>query len=171
MRDHLSEHMRAFAEEEGYLKRPQRYLIGSMFGKQILLLTELLKWYLQQGLVVDKVYKVIEFERAPILKSFGDSVTEARRGGDTDSSQKLLANTAKLIGNSLYGKTIVDKTKHKKVGYSTDEAKVSRKIASRLFHSLNILDEGVFETISFKSRVCYRFLSLLVYQRKCFKRI
>ena len=170
-RDHLSEHMRAFAEEEGYLKRPQRYLIGSMFGKQILLLTELLKWYLQQGLVVDKVYKVIEFERAPILKSFGDSVTEARRGGDTDSSQKLLANTAKLIGNSLYGKTIVDKTKHRKVGYSTDEAKVSQKIASRLFHSLNILDEGVFETISFKSRVCYRFLSLLVYQRKCFKRI
>ena len=61
-RSHLSEHMREFAESEGYLKRPQRYMIGSMFGTKILLLTELPRWYLEQGLVVDKTYQVIEFE-------------------------------------------------------------------------------------------------------------
>ena len=168
-RDHLSEHMKTFAEEEGYLKRPQRYLIGSMFGKKILLLTELLRWYLGQGLVVDKVYQVIEFERAPIMKPFGESVTEARRAGDTDTAQKLLANTAKLIGNSLYGKTIVDKTKHRKVSYTTDETKASHKIASRLFHSLNLLDEQVFETVSFKGKVGSPFSFVFGFVVTCFR--
>ena len=88
-RAHLSEHMQQFAETEGYLKRPQRYLIGSMYGTKILLLTELLKWYLEQGLVVDKIYQVIEFEKAPILKPFGESVTAARRAGDTDVAQNF----------------------------------------------------------------------------------
>ena len=159
-REHLSEHMKQFAETEGYLKRPQRYLIGSLYGTKILLLTELLKWYLEQGLVVDKIYQVIEFEKAQILKPFGESVTAARRAGDTDVAQKLLASTAKLVGNSLYGKTIVDKTKHRNVSYTTDEEKAAMKIANRRFHSVNILDEDVFETVAFKKRVCVKLMFL-----------
>ena len=153
-RAHLSDHMQQFAETEGYLKRPQRYLIGSMYGMKILLLTELLKWYLEQGLVVDKIYQVIDFEKAPILKPFRESVTDARRVGDTDVAQKLLASTAKLVGNSLYGKTIVDKTKHRNVTYTTDEKKAAKNITKHRFHSVNILDEEVFETVAFKKRVC-----------------
>ena len=152
-RTHLSDHMREFAEKEGYLKRPQRYLIGSLYGEKILLLTELLRWYLDQGLEVSRIYQVIEFERAAILKPFGESVTEARRAGDIDTAQQLLASTAKLIGNSLYGKTIVDKTKHRNVTYTTDEVKAGQKIANRLFHSVNVLDEDVFETVAFKKQV------------------
>ena len=158
-RSHLSDHMKQFAETNGYLKRPQRYLIGSMVGEKILLLTELLRWYLQQGLQVSRIYQVVEFERSPILKPFGESVTAARRAGDVDSAQKLLASTAKLVGNSLYGKTIVDKTKHRNVAYTTDETKAARTIANRRFHSVNLLDEGVFETVSFKRKVCFSFLT------------
>ena len=140
-RTHLSDHMHQFAEAEGYLKRPQRFLIGSMYGTKILLLTELLKWYLEHCLVVDKIYRVSEFKKAPILKPFGESVTDARRAGDTDVAQKLLASTVKLVGNSLYGKTIVDKAKHRNVTYTTDEEKTAKNIANRRFHSVNILDE------------------------------
>ena len=40
-RDDRSAHMRQFSEEEGFLKRPQRYLVGSMKGdKNVLILVE-----------------------------------------------------------------------------------------------------------------------------------
>ena len=155
-RSHLSEHMREYAEERGLMTRPRRCLIGSMRGDKILLLTELLKWYMEQGLVVDRVYRVIEFERAPVLRPFGESVTQARRAGDSagaDASQQLLASTAKLVGNSLYGKTIVDKSKHRNVRFTCDETKASILVGSNRFHSMNVLDEGVFETVSFKKKV------------------
>jgi G:T-mismatch repair DNA endonuclease (very short patch repair protein) len=152
-RSHLSDYMRRLAEAQGFLKRPQRCLIGSMKAEKMLFLTDLLRWYLSHGLVVTRIYQVVEYEKRPIFREFSDSVSNTRRAGDTDSSLKLLANTAKLIGNSLYGKTITDKTKHKNVSYTTDEHKASLNIRSNYFHSINPLDEGVYETISFKKRV------------------
>ena len=154
-RSHLSEHMCEFAESEGHLSRPQRCLIGSMRGEKILLLSELLKWYLEQGLVVSRIYRLVEFERAPILKPFGESVAEARCTGDSDPAKQLLGSTTKLVGNSLYGKTIVDKTMHRIVRYTTDESKASRLVGSAHCHSLNVPDEDVFETLSFKKKVCH----------------
>ena len=152
-RDDLSAHMRQFAEEEGFLKRPQRYLVGSMKGDKILLATELLRWYMEKGLVVTKVYKVIEYERKALFRRFGDSVTAARRAGDADPRLKLVADTNKLIGNSAYGKLCQDKTKHKAVSYSTCSKTASDAIRSGLFHSLNIIDDDVFEISCFKKRV------------------
>jgi hypothetical protein len=161
-RDHLSDHMRQFAEKNDHLNRPQRSLIGSMKGDKILLFTDLLRWYLEHGLKVTRIYQIIEYESSPIFSSFGESVTEARRAGDVDTSKRLLADTAKLIGNSLYGKTITDKTKHRNVSYAFDELQASCKIRSNLFHSINPLDDGVFEMTSFKKSVCISTRSICV---------
>jgi G:T-mismatch repair DNA endonuclease (very short patch repair protein) len=162
-REHLSDHMRQFAEENDHLLRPQRSLIASMRGDKILLFSELLRWYLEHGLVVTRVYQVVEYEGRHIFESFGKSVSDARRAGDADSSLELLANTAKLVGNSLYGKTITDKTKHKNVNYFSDNHQASLAIRSNQFHSINQLDEGVYETVSFKKRVSNTLIS-----RYCF---
>ena len=51
-REHLGPDMLAFAEANECLERPQRMLVSSLFGKQILLYNELLRWYLMHGLVV-----------------------------------------------------------------------------------------------------------------------
>lgn len=48
----------------------------------------------------------------------------------------LLADTAKLVGNSVYGKTITNKEKHKVMKYITEERKVSSCIRSNRFSSL-----------------------------------
>jgi G:T-mismatch repair DNA endonuclease (very short patch repair protein) len=152
-REHLSDHMRQFAEDNDHLLRPQRCLIGSMKGEKILLLSDLLRWYMEHGLVVTKVYQVVEYETRPIFKNFSKSVSDTRRLGDVDASLKLLANTAKLIGNSLYGKTITDKTRHRNVTYTLDDNKASLNVRSNFFHSINPLDEGVYETVSFKKKV------------------
>ena len=152
-REHLSPHMKQFAEEFGFLKQPQRYLVGSLKGEKVLLLTELLRWYLEKGLVVTKIHRVIEYERAALFKKFGASVTAARRAGDVDPSLKLVADTNKLIGNSAYGKLCQDKSKHKNVVYSSCSKKTSEAVRSGLFHSLNVLDEQTFEITMHKKRV------------------
>ena len=109
-RDHLSPHMLQHVQNTGEFSTPRRCLVGAMSATKILLLSELLRWYLEHGLVVTKIYQVIQYNAQPTFASFAQSVTEARRQGDSDLSKQLLANTAKLVGNSFYGKTITDKT-------------------------------------------------------------
>ena len=57
-RDDIGEYMEAYAEENNIMSRPRRSLIGSMVGEKILLATPLLKWYLEHGLEVTRVYQV-----------------------------------------------------------------------------------------------------------------
>ena len=71
-------------------------LISSLFGKKILLITHLLKWYLKHGLNVTKLHKVIQFTPKKCFQKFGNQVFGARRSGNIDSSQKILEDTFKL---------------------------------------------------------------------------
>ena len=152
-RSDLSPHMLVFAEDNGFLKKPQRCLVGSMFARKKLFLTSLLKWYIEHGLVVTRIYQIIQFHPLPIFKVFGESVTEARRNGDVDPDLRLLANNAKLVGNSMYGKTIINKTTHRDTAYVADDNRASKIIRSSRFHSLNILADELYETTCFKKRV------------------
>ena len=60
------------------LQTPWRSLIGSYHGKQLLLATPLLKWYLQQGLVVTHVYQTVEYQPETCFRQFADDVSTAR---------------------------------------------------------------------------------------------
>ena len=161
-REDLSPHMKDFAEQNGLLKQPQRCLVGSMKAVKQLFLSTLLRWYIAHGLVVSKIYQVIQFQRSPVFRKFGETVTNARRDGDVNEDFKLLANNAKLVGNSMYGKTIINKTTHRDTGYTTNERKASQIIRSRRFHSLNIIDDDLFETTCYKKSVI-QILSILTF--------
>ena len=50
-REDISPLMRDFAEKTKCLPQPRKMLIGSYFAKKIFLITPLVKWYLEQGLV------------------------------------------------------------------------------------------------------------------------
>ena len=81
---------------------------------------------------------------------------DARRQGDADPSQKIQADTAKIIGNSCYGETIVNKDKHRQTVYVEGHSEASNLIGSSQFHSLNELaedDDGFYEASLFKNRV------------------
>ena len=95
-RDDIGEFMKAYAEENDIMVRPRRSLVGSMIGEKILLATPLLKWYLEHGLEVTRVYQVIEYTPKPCFKPFGDAVSNARRAGDADPSKAIIADTMKL---------------------------------------------------------------------------
>ena len=85
----------------------RKYLIGSMFATRQLFLTPLIIWYINHGLVITKVYQVIEFKPMKCFTRFTDRVTEDRRAGDRDPSLKIIGDTTKLVGNSLYGRVIM----------------------------------------------------------------
>ena len=83
-RDDIGPYMRQYAEEHDIMSTPRRMLVGSYRGEKILLTTPLLRWYLAHGLVVDRVYQIVEYSPKPCFQHFGESVSTARRNGDVD---------------------------------------------------------------------------------------
>ena len=75
MRNHLKDSNTEFTKK--------RYLIGSMFGIKILLITPLLQFYMKHdvGLILRKVYQIIQFDPRKCFKTFADNVSNDRRAG------------------------------------------------------------------------------------------
>lgn len=148
----IGEHMQSYVNENNLDKKPKRLLLGVMKARKILLATPLLKWYLEHGLKVTKVYQTIEFDldNNP-FHGFVNNVTSARREGDKDPNKSILALTSKLIGNSAFGSNLMRKQKHTDTCYSKEEKKINEMINNRRFISLTELDEGYCE-ISMKKK-------------------
>lgn len=161
-REHLSEHMRSFAEGTSFLVRPQRMLVGSLYGERILLLSELARWYLEHGLEVTRIYQMVEYLPRRTFSEFTLSVSDARRAGDVNPDMMLLADTSKLIGNSAYGKTITNKEKHRKVKYVSGAKNASREVSNQNFRALTEIADDYFEVETSKSRVSRYHIALLV---------
>ena len=53
--------MEKFAVDNKLLSKPWKMLIGSYFADKILLITSLLKWYINHGLEVTKIYEVVQY--------------------------------------------------------------------------------------------------------------
>jgi hypothetical protein len=99
----IGKFMENYLTSAGKNFKDTRYLIGSMFAVKVLMITPLLVWYLEHGLEVTRVYQVIEFDPSRCFKKFTENITNDRRAGDRDPSLKAIADTSKLIGNSIYG--------------------------------------------------------------------
>ena len=145
--------MKEFAEADDFLKSPQRMLIGSLKGEKILLLSELARWYLRHGLIITRIYQLVQYVPRRVFEVFGESVSNARRRGDADPDLALLATTSKLVGNSCYGKTIVNKEKHRSVRYIEGDEVASKHIRGNNFVSMDEIDEEFYEIVEHKRRV------------------
>ena len=174
-REHMRPHMKEYAEEHGMYKKPQRMLIGSLRAEKILLLTPLVKWYLAHGLKITKIYQVVQFIPVKCFEHFGHTITKARREGDLDHLKTLVAEIMKLVGkhpntphaytslilhlakgtpilpmllllgNSVYGRFIMNKIAHTSILYTADLRKIANFIRSRKFKSLEEFDDNFFE--------------------------
>ena len=81
-----------------------------------------LKQFLELGLELTQVHRVIEFNQSPWLKPYIEHNTEIRR----NATCKFDENQAKLMNNSFFGKTCEDTRKYKDVRIITEEKKVKK---------------------------------------------
>ncbi|GMF22313.1 unnamed protein product [Phytophthora lilii] len=80
----IGKHMFDYNQSRGKknMAKKSRKLIGSYFGKKILIYTPLLKWYLAHGMVITKTYSFIKANAHKPFESFMNQVSDARRSGD-----------------------------------------------------------------------------------------
>ena len=148
----IGRHMQTYAQSHGISEKGEtRNLISSLWGKKILLSTPLLRWYLEHGLVVRKIYEVIHYTPARCFEKFASEVSEARLAGARDKDKQILAETFKLWGNSAYGRTVMRKDLHTDVKY-VDESMVEKSILNSRFKKADELQEGFYEVEMFKSK-------------------
>ena len=153
-RQDIGAHMQSFAEKNNLLKRPTKTLLCSYFAEKILLATPLLQWYLKKGLVVSKVYQTVQFKPISCFTNFGEEVVTARREGDVDKSKRIVSDSCKLIGNSAYGKCLVNKEKHTNITYhSINDPLVSTKINTKQFSHIDEITDNIVEIQSAKNKI------------------
>lgn len=77
----IGSHMQDYLTDRGRKFPDTKYLVASMMGEKIVLITPILKWLLEKGLIVTKIYQVLEFDRRKCFNQFADDVSNDRRAG------------------------------------------------------------------------------------------
>ena len=135
--------MKTYAEEEGIMSQPRKKLISSFTLQNGTLITLLLSFYLQLGLVCTKIHRFVENTPKKCFNNFVQSAVDARRKGDENSNSSVVAETMKFPANSCYGYQILDKNRHTVTKYLTDE-KTHAASNSKLFKRLDHVNNSLF---------------------------
>ena len=104
--------MQDYAEKEGLLCQLRKMWISSYFLENGTLITPLLLFYLELGLVCKKIYRFVEYTPVKGFNDFVQFAVNARREGDENPNSSVVAETMKLLANSSYGYQIMDRSRH-----------------------------------------------------------
>ena len=104
--------MKNYAEKEGLLSQPRKVLISSYFVENGTLITPVLLFYLELGLVCKKIYRFVECTPFKSFNNFVLSAVNARRERDENPNSSIVAETMKFLANSSYGYQIMNRSRH-----------------------------------------------------------
>ena len=151
----IGDHMQQFMIDSKMSGNPRKTLVAGMSADKILLATPLLKFYIDHGLIVTEVYKVIEFEPKKCFDKFINGIAGDRRMADKNLIPPIQGDTSKLIGNSAYGSMLLDPTKHRNIRYAFDSHNVSRQVNQPTFRHFNKLESDFFEVEHSKKQTVF----------------
>ncbi|EGZ11067.1 hypothetical protein PHYSODRAFT_337829 [Phytophthora sojae] len=142
----IGQHMFEYNEERKQSRaKPARKLIGSYFGEKILIYAPLLKWYISHGMEITKTYSFIKASSHKAFAPFMEAVSSARREGDENVKsicKIIIEKMMKLVGNSAFGRSGMDMSKHKEVRYESDDKAIKAKIEHFTFHGMEELNDS-----------------------------
>ena len=140
--EELSEYQKRIVnslKERGINNVSSMKLIPNLRGKEKYVIHyRNLQYYLQKGLVLKKIHKIIRFNQAPILKSYIDLCTSKRQQAKSTFEKDFW----KLLVNSLYGKSIENKRNHCEVKIVLKEKAAEKHVRKPTFEQFVILDEN-----------------------------
>ena len=123
--------MKNYADER-LLSQPRKMLISSFTLQNGTLITPLLLFHLQLGLVLTQIHRFVECTPKKGFNVYVQAAVDARREGDQNHSSSGVAETMKFLSNSSYGYQIMDRSRHTLTKYLTDK-KTHAAINSKLF--------------------------------------
>ena len=82
------------------------------------------------------------YKRGRPFDWFPEEVAGARRQADKDRDKKIAGDTAKLKGNSFYGKMIEDVARHCHTTFTADDGKVDAAMRSPFFEDLEEIGDA-----------------------------
>ena len=151
----MGEHMREFCAAIGRKSGVKRSLISSMHATGIILLTPLLKWYIEQGLEVTRVYYIISYNGKECFDWFTKEVAHNRRAADLGGADlRMSGEASKLMGNCGYGVTLMNKAKHTQTSFAKEE-NLQNHTKNPLLKNYDELNENVYEVEKEKRKIVH----------------
>ena len=98
-----------------------------------------LQLYLDLGLKINKVHRVLEFNQSPWLKQYIDFNTNKRKNAKNAFEKDFF----KLMNNSLFGKTMENLRKRVDVRLVTDEKKLTKLASKPTYVSSKIFNDNL----------------------------
>ena len=108
-----------------------------------------LKFYLEMGLTLDKVHRVIKYKQKAWLKEYIDFNSQQRALSRNDFDKAFY----KLKNNALFGKTMEDVRKRLNYKLVTDEDKFVKLARSPFFYDRDIITEDIVGVHMLKKKV------------------
>jgi len=97
------------AELLNYKFTKSQKLIATLKGEKLVIMPTRLKWLVDHGCIITKIYGVIEAVPRKIFAGFMHWVSHERCKGDINQKYMIIAECCKTIGNSSFGRTVMDK--------------------------------------------------------------
>ena len=139
-KDMLSEYCKTIATKYNISTGLVSKLIPTLSNKEKYVLHyRNLQLYLDLGLKINKVHRVLEFNQSPWLKQYINFNTEKR----TQAKNSFEKDFFKLMNNSVFGKTMENLRKRVDVRLITDEKKLLKMVSKPTYVSSKIFNENL----------------------------
>ena len=137
------------------MPQPRRMLISSFNLTNGSIISPLLLFYLQLGLVCKKIHRFVQYTPRKCFNNFLQSGVDARRQRDENPTSSIVAETMKLLANSSYDYQIMDRSRHTVTKYLSDE-KTHSANNSKMFKRLNHITDQLYEVELVKPEIEHR---------------
>ena len=137
--DLLSTYQKNQAEDFGGKVGGEKLCLTLEDKKKYICHYRLLKLYLEKGLELTRVHRVLRFKQSPWLKPYIDLNTQLRQR----ASSKFEENLFKLMNNSFFGKTCEDVRKYRDVKIAMTEKRVRKLVARPTVKQWKIYEENL----------------------------
>ena len=127
-------------KEELGLKGSTEKLIPNLMRKnKYILHYQNLKFYLEQGLILETIHRRMNFRQSKWLKPYVDFNSNMRAQAKDEFSKAFY----KLLVNSIYGKTLQSPRHYRTVELLTDDRLLRKRIAKSNFKRFQIFHENL----------------------------